>query len=302
MIFRTDLALEAREAVADKVPKGVAFDEQKQGDVTITKIEVQTEEGAKAIGKPVGKYITVEVPPFSESTDDVDSRLTILADQISAMLPEKGLVLVAGLGNSNITPDALGPKTASKVLATRHIAGEFARSAGLDHLRPVAVIAPGVLGQTGVETSELITSIANKIEPAAIIVVDALASRSTDRLGCTIQICDSGISPGSGVGNRRAEISLHSIGVPVIAVGVPTVVDAITLASDLMESSDQGISAAAREKMLKEKAEPRGSVMMVTPREIDLLIDHAAFLVALAINKALQPGIAVEDMLSLVNN
>ena len=174
-------------------------------------------------------------------TDDFrnqEERIQTAAKEIRSLLPEKGLVLVAGLGNSDITPDDLGPRTANMILATRHISEELARAVGLIGLRPVAVLAPGVLGQTGIETGELLYSIVQRLSPAALIVVDALASRRLDRLGCTLQISDTGISPGSGVGNARPHISRETMGVPVISMGVPTVVDAATLAADLLHCED----------------------------------------------------------------
>lgn len=208
------------------------------------------------------------------------------------MLPKDGLVLVVGLGNCNITPDNLGPMTAKNVLATRHIKGEIARSTGLSALRPVAVIAPGVLGQTGIESAELIASVSKKLSPCAIIVIDALASMKLERLGCTVQISDTGISPGAGVNNARPKIDSSNLGVPVISIGVPTVVDAVTIACNLTGASKES---------LKSQISPRGEIMMVTPREIDLLIERAAKLSGLAINRALQPEFSIEDIATLIS-
>ena len=171
------------------------------------------------------------------------------------------------------------------VLATRHIQGEYARSAGLDDLRPTAVLAPGVLGQTGVESGEIVKGLCGVVSPAAVVAVDALASRSLARLGCTVQLCDTGIAPGSGVGNSRKELTETLLGVPVVAVGVPTVVDAATLARDLTGGEESEVAVA-----------PRGAQMMVTPREIDLLIGRASRLVAMAINAALQPAYSPADL------
>jgi len=296
MNFRTDLALEQREALGERTPPGVSAEELSLGQVKISRIKVETAQGEKALQKPVGNYITIEVPPFSDNAHEIDERLEALSRELSLLLPKEGLILVVGLGNSEITPDALGPKTAGRVLATRHITGEIARSAGLDDLRPVAVITPGVLGQTGVETGEIIRGLVEHIKPAGVIVVDALASRNLSRLGCTVQISDTGISPGSGVGNSRAEISKKTLGVPVIAVGVPTVVDAFTLANDLMQDEN-----GAQRDRVNSTVRPRGAEMIVTPREIDLLIDRAAGLVSLGINHALQPQIPPEDMLALAS-
>ena len=294
MEFRTDLALENKEELGGNVPRGVTVDELSIGRARITRIRVENEEGAAALSRPKGNYITIEVPPFSDTAGEIDERLTAVSTELAKLLPEEGEILVAGLGNSDITPDALGPKAAARVLATRHISGELARSAGLGDLRKVSVVSPGALGQTGIETGELLAGIAEKTHPAAVIAVDALASRRLSRLGCTIQISDTGISPGSGVGNHRQEISRKTLGVPVIAVGVPTVVDAATLVCDLAGATDEERSR------LKAAVEPRGASMVVTPREIDLLIDRAADMVSLGINQALHPHILPEDMKMLV--
>lgn len=188
-------------------------------------------------------------------------------------------MLVVGLGNEAITPDALGPQAAKMVLATRHIRGEFARTAGLEDLRPTAVMAPGVLGNTGVESGEMAEGVIAVINPAAVVAIDALAAQSLSRLGCTVQLSDTGIAPGSGVGNNRRALNRETLGIPVVAVGVPTVVDAVTLAEELT-----GREEAAGE------VTPRGAGMMVTPREVDLMIRRASRLVAMSVNAALQPA------------
>ena len=294
MQLRTDLALEQKELLEEerRLPPGVDSDEIQIGSVRVTRIKVKDEEGEKALGRKPGTYVTIEVPPFSDDAGMDENALAAVRRELAALLPEEGTVLVAGLGNTRITPDALGPKTAARILATRHITGEVARSAGLGDLRPVAVLAPGVLGQTGIETSEIIAGSVERIKPAAVVVVDALASRRLARLGCTVQISDTGIAPGAGVGNRRQEISEETLHVPVVSMGVPTVVDAGTLAYDLLG----GEPPADREL-----TEPRGASMIVTPREIDLLVDRAAQLVAHAINCALQPGLDSETLLSLTD-
>ena len=227
----------------------------------------------------------MEVPPLSDNAASLEETARLIGEELAALLPEKGTVLVAGLGNEAITPDALGPRAAGMVLATRHIQGEYARSAGLDDLRPTAVLAPGVLGQTGVESGEIVKGLCGVVSPAAVVAVDALASRSLARLGCTVQLCDTGIAPGSGVGNSRKELTETLLGVPVVAVGVPTVVDAATLARDLTGGEESEVAVA-----------PRGAQMMVTPREIDLLIGRASRLVAMAINAALQPAYSPADL------
>ena len=295
MQYRTDLAMEAREIYSPA--EGVEYSEEQQGDVTVTRLEVQTDSGAEAMGKPKGKYITVQMPPLTDSAFMPDKRFEAVSGEILAMLPDEGkklegLVLVVGLGNRAITPDALGPRVAQQVLATRHISDELRRSAGFDGLRPTAVLAPGVLGQTGIEVCELIRTLCDDLKPDAVIVIDAMASRKLSRLGCTVQISDAGISPGAGVGNNRPKINSEALGVPVIAVGIPTVVEAETLANDLVSQSNN--------EEISEKVSPRGAAMIVTPREIDLLIDRASRLLALSINAALHPTIDPLDLLAAV--
>lgn len=287
MNIRTDLALERRELVTDQC-EGVECEEYTKGNVKITRIKVLNEQGEQAVGKPIGTYITVEGELLSNELPSDDNRRNAVAEEIKHLLPNDGTILVAGLGNSDITPDALGPKTVSGILATRHIDKELAETLGLGNLRSVSAISPGVLGKTGIETVEIINGIVSRVGPSALIVIDALASRRLSRLGTTIQISDSGICPGSGVGNSRSEISKKTVGVPVIAIGVPTVVDAQTLAEDILQKSGENIP-------------PADSVgMMVTPREIDTVIDRAAGVLSMAINCALHPKIPAEDLSALI--
>lgn len=291
MFMRTDLALEANEQLGEEI-NGVILSAKRQEELFITKMKVTTPAAAERLGKPQGRYITIEVPSFTDNYNSPFEKAELIAKEIRDMLPKKGLVLVVGLGNCNITPDNLGPMTAENVLATRHITGELARSTGLSDLRPVAVLAPGVLGQTGIESAELIASVSAKLNPCAIIVIDALASMRLERLGCTIQLSDAGISPGAGVNNSRPRINRETLGIPVISMGVPTVVDAITLACDLTGDSKEN---------LETKTSPRGEIMMVTPREIDLLIERAAKLSGMSINCALQPDFSIEDISMLLS-
>lgn len=221
MKLRTDLAIETREMSGTGTLDGVIEEHESKTGLEITRIKIVDERGEQKLSKPKGTYVTIEIPPLTDYSEN--ERMEHIAYEIRNMLPESGLILIAGLGNFKITPDALGPKTASLIFATRHIQGEIARSSGLENLRPVAVLAPGVLGQTGMETGEIISSLCQKLNPSAVIVVDAMASRRMTRLGTTIQICDSGISPGSGVGNMRPQLNRETLGVPVIALGVPTV-------------------------------------------------------------------------------
>lgn len=289
MDFRTDLAVEQREMTA-KHSDNVAVRQYARQNANVTEIEILNDEGAQELGKPKGKYITMEIPAFSHDSELLDGRLTAMTESIRTLLPETdGPVLVAGLGNEDVTPDALGPRTAHGIFATRHIDRALASELGFGELRDVCSITFGVLGQTGMETAETIRSIVNTIHPAAVITVDALAARSLQRLGKTVQLTDTGITPGSGVGNSRARLDKETLGVPVIAIGVPTVVDAVTLVRDF----------TSEHKMAKEK-EDEAKAMMVCPREIDVTIRRAARFLALSLNCALQPSISPDILLTIV--
>lgn len=290
MIFGTDLAIERREITNSGKNDGVTVKKRRVKSASVTEIEITTDAGAEKLGKPVGTYVTVELPPFSSEFDDADSRMLAVRDEIKKLLPKNTSgVLVVGLGNSDITPDTLGPKTAKDIFSTRHITKSLAEEVGLPSLRPVSSASPGVLGQTGIESAEMIRGIMNETSPDAVITVDALSARSIKRLGCTVQMTNTGIVPGSGVGNHRAEISRKTLGVPVIAIGVPTVVDAAALVFDI--TGNENIPQPERERAEK---------MMVTPREIDVMISRASRLLALAINSALQPDMDMQTLLSLV--
>ncbi len=289
MNLRTDLAVEQREISAQNDTDGINCEEFQKDNIRITKIRITNENGEKKLKRKCGNYITVELGNLSEATTLFESGAEVIAEELRALLPEKGLILIAGLGNDKITPDALGPECASMIFSTRHIGKELQKSIGFENLRPVARVIPGVLGQNGIETGEILAGIVREVSPAALITVDALASRKLSRLGCTVQICDTGVTPGSGVGNARAEISKETVGVPVIAMGVPTVVDAVTLACDLIGEN------------AKDKIDRTSEKMMVTPREIDLLIEHSSKLVAAAINSALQPHMDINDLMALVS-
>ena len=290
MNFRTDLALERCEFLGKTTLDGIEIDSFKAHKAKVTRIEVLNDEGASAVGKPVGRYVTVEVSPFAKHAQFVDESLSALTEEIRRMIPVEGSVLVAGLGNTKITPDALGPKCASMIFATRHITGELLKATGLSDLRCVSAFSTGVLGETGAESVEMIKGVVQMIKPDFVITVDALAARNVERLGTTVQMCNTGIVPGSGVGNSRQEISEKTVGVPVISIGVPTVVDAATLVLDCGGCRDDE----------QEIFEQTGN-MMVTPREIDLMIERASKLTALAVNCALQPDISPEDMLILTS-
>lgn len=271
MNFRSDLALERTEP-AQQIRR------EKDGCV-ITRIE---ENGRT--------YITLEVKSISDHIDSDDSLLSLLTEELSSLLPKDGPVLAAGLGNRAVTPDALGPLTADHLLATRHIKGELARVTGLEGLRPVSVVSPGVLGCTGIEAFEVLRALVDETKPTAIVVVDALAARSPERLGCTVQLSSGGISPGAGVGNCRPRIDESTLGVPVVSIGIPTVVDASTFVRDVAKDGSPS----------EEKVAPHGAPLMVTPREIDLIIGRGSRLLAMGLNRALNPSLSVEDFEQLL--
>lgn len=286
--FRTDLALERQEMLTGEAPNGVKVRKRETENAVVTEIDVSKGEGEAAIGKPAGKYITIELPEFSHESELLDGRFQALTESIKSLLPKScKSVLVAGLGNESITPDALGPIAAGQIFSTRHIEDKTANELGLPALRPVSAVSTGVLGQTGIETAEYIKGLVNFVNPSAVITIDALASRRLSRLGKTIQLSDTGITPGSGVGNARACIDKSTLGVPVIAIGVPTVVDAATMAAELTEESNY------------EKIAPEARTMMVTPRDIDTVVERAARLISMSVNCALQPELSPETFMSL---
>ncbi|MBR2471950.1 MAG: GPR endopeptidase, partial [Clostridia bacterium] len=287
----------------NNLPDGIEHKTEDYDDVKVTVVDVTNENGKRAIGKSIGTYITIEAKTLKHLTDyERENIEDIFGQKLRKLLEEKGVgggdtVLVAGLGNNSITPDALGPQTVEKLDVTRHIM-EYMPDAVIDGTRPVCAIAPGVLGNTGIETIEIIKGVVEKIKPAAVIAIDALASRSTARVGTTIQISDTGIEPGAGVGNRRKGITEETLDIPVIAVGVPTVIDAATIADDAVE---QVISAIKKEgigeyfsqfddderyKMIRSAMDETAN-MMVTPKEVDTIITDVSAVLAGGINKGL---------------
>ncbi len=293
MQYRSDLALE----LITEEKKGIEHISETRGDIVVDFVKIISEEGEKETGKPIGDYITFSVPALSDNIISDQANIEVIANELRKMLPNEGTVLVIGLGNTMITPDALGPESVKKILATRHIIEEFKRISGMEGLRSVSVIAPGVLGQTGMEVLEIVESIQEKIKFSAIIAIDALASGSLSRLGCTVQICNTGISPGAGVGNNRPGLNNKTMGVPVIAIGVPTVVDAETV---VYEAAQRSNASSETTDMLLKKASPRGERMIITPREIDLIISRASRLISLAVNLALHPDYDPEELSNAV--
>lgn len=270
---RTDLAVESFESNEKSLIDGVRV--TKRNGITV--VRVTNENGSREIGKPIGKYITVEVPSFVNDTDIFDGRLSKTAEILKYLLPpDCDNILVAGLGNMEITADALGPKTSGYVFATRHISRELKKQMGFENLKSVSSVSTGVLGDTGIESAEIIKGIADVIKPSCIIAVDALAASSAERLGTTVQFSDSGVSPGSGVGNHRFEISEKTLGVPVISIGIPTVVSTAVI--------------SGRED----------SSLFVTPREIDKLTEQGAKLIGMSINVCLQSSLSEQELYALV--
>ncbi|MBQ9898897.1 MAG: GPR endopeptidase [Ruminococcus sp.] len=281
MDIRTDLAVES--ISGGELPEGVQRTVRGSA-FAITEIVISDETGAEAVGKERGRYVTLEGESLSRFSDDYEDMAQELAGELTRLVPD-GEILVVGLGNNDITPDAIGPQTVSRVLATRHLQDELGgeEERFLTSLRRVSAFAGGVLGQTGIETAELVRAVVGELRPAGVIAVDALACSDISRLGTTIQLTDTGISPGSGVSNARKELSERILGVPVIAVGVPTVVDMHTIVRSLTG----------------DELPPDTQNMLVTPRDIDRLTERASQLIAFGINLALQPTLSFEDVRGL---
>ena len=261
-----------------------ARDGEREG-IPVTTVRILDREGEQALGKPRGTYVTLTLEGVAGRAEGVFGRaIRAVAGELSRLLEEvdpQGLVLVAGLGNRAITPDAIGPKVHEQIFVTRHLVDQMPEHFG--HLRPVASLAAEVLGTTGVESGEVVRAVCEKLRPACVIAVDALASRSLERLCRTVQLADTGITPGSGVGNHRVALDRDSLGVPVLALGVPTVVEGSTLAADLMGADELPDLGAGRD-------------LLVTPKDIDSQVADLAKIVGYGISLALQPGMTVEDL------
>lgn len=289
MAFRTDLAVEAIEdhKTAAALPHVRQSDRTLEG-FAVHEVRILSEDAAREIGKPQGRYLTLELDALICREEDAFPRACkALSTLLRELLPRPndGPVLIAGLGNRMITPDAIGPQTADHVIATRHLVAQS--PAIFADWRPVSALAPGVLGQTGVETGEVICGVLDRVRPAAVIAVDALAAGRLSRLLHTIQLADTGITPGAGVGNARAALNKETLGVPVIAVGVPTVVDGATLAHEI--SSQLGQPAC---EALDDLSQP----VMITTRDIDREVADISRMIGYAVNMALHPHLSVADI------
>ena len=298
---RTDMALEASQA-AGSIP-GVHVSQWEEESVSITEVRVETEEAAQRLGKSVGTYLTLECEGVRRRDPAAREEVqNVLGEEIARLLPpdEQGApVLVVGLGNRRVTPDSLGPKTVDGTLVTRHLLRELPDTVD-ERLNPVCAIAPGVMGATGLETMETVSALVKEIHPRCLIVIDSLAARASSRVGVSIQLSDTGIQPGSGVGNHRRALNERELGVRVIALGMPTVVYAVTIARDALEILGEGeTNPAALDEVTKSLFENEIGEMIVTPREVDDMIDDAAQMLAGGINRALQTALSPEEIAGL---
>ena len=315
---RTDLAIEARELYTEQnkreVP-GVEVEREEEKEYTITRVKILDETGSKNMGKAIGSYITIEVPGLKKTDQDLKDEISkVLAKEIKelAKTDKKTKTLIVGLGNWNVTPDALGPKVVERALVTRHLFVAYKKDED-DTVANVSAISPGVMGTTGIETGEIIKGVVEKTNPDLVIAIDALASRKMERVSTTIQISDTGINPGSGVGSTRRGLNKEYLGVPVIAIGIPTVVDAATMINDTMDliidsmkkeakigtefySMLEQVSSEEKYNLIREVLEPYMPNVVVTPKEIDELIDNLSIVIANGLNISLHPGIDLKDV------
>ncbi len=291
--IHTDLALEDKERFeSDNVEiSGVSVEEahDEEREIYVTTVKILTENGAKIMRKPVGTYITMEAPNMVNSDDayqkELAQELAMHLKQVLNLKQDEYTVLVVGLGNREVTPDALGPRVVEELHVTRHIIREYGKYAmDESEVQMVSAIAPGVMAQTGMETSEVVKGIVDEIQPDFVIAIDALAARNTKRLNRTIQIADTGINPGSGVGNHRMGITQETLGIPVIAIGVPTVVDAATIVRDTIDNFASALEPTEKHEVINQLIAPHLYGMFVTPKDIDETILYLAALISDALN------------------
>ncbi|CAH1220996.1 Germination protease [Paenibacillus plantiphilus] len=316
-----DLALEAKEFAESggQGPiQGVVSDISKDDGITITRLQVTNEEGSKALGKMIGHYVTFEVPDLRKQDTGLQDRVaTKLAQEFESFLQRVGInkqcnVLIVGLGNWNVTPDSLGPLVVENVLVTRHFFQLMPDEVAPGY-RCISAVAPGVLGVTGIESSEIVQGIVERTKPDLIIAIDALASKALERVNTTIQIADTGIHPGSGIGNKRRGLTKEILGIPVIAIGVPTVLYASTIVSNSIDlvrehlkrhsASSEGflglldsINEEERLQLVREALGPLGHDLLVTPKEIDQFIEDIANIVASGLNAALHDAVDASNV------
>ncbi|MBR6530052.1 MAG: GPR endopeptidase [Clostridia bacterium] len=297
-LFRTDLAYEATDVEGQGTLGGVRRESRTQDGVEIFEVEITTQEASRRLHKSCGRYLTLSVGRvWSDPTEVFRRKVHLLSRELSHFLPRaRGGVLLVGLGNRRITADAIGPMAMEHVLVTRHLEEKQPALFSSLELSRTAAIAPGVLGQTGIESADIIRSLVADLRPSMVLCVDALASRSLSRLATTVQISDAGIAPGSGVGNRRDALCEQTLGVPVCALGVPMVVDAASLAWDVLQSTlGEQAPCDGFEELL-----PEGLNFFVTPKETDEIMRSLSALIGYGINLALHPTLDYDEMLSLV--
>ena len=308
--FRTDLATERRD-IYQKVSKQVgeidgieSTKEEVNENIKVERVKITNENGEKAIGKPIGNYITIDIKKLKIAMEEeIEQAANTLSNELKKILDEhvdkQGEILVVGLGNIYVTPDSLGPKVINEIDVTRHIINYLPQYVE-EGTRMVSAIAPGVLGTTGIETVEILKGIVDNIHPKLVIVIDALASRSIERISSTVQLSDTGIVPGAGVGNTRSEISIKTLGIPVIAIGIPTVVETAVLVNDSLDLFIEKLQDEAKSndylnklkeednyEEIKEALMPKDYNLIVTPKEIDDLIENMKEVVAIGINNSL---------------
>lgn len=313
---RTDLAVEAHEMARgpEKSLPGVdeSHEDLEEG-IHVSRVHVRTVQAERRIGKKKGHYVTLEAPGLRHRDPDLQEKVSEkLAEELNSLLrlKENATVLVVGLGNANVTPDALGPLVVQRLFVTRHLF-RFMPEIMDEGYRTVSAVSPGVLGITGIETTEIVQGIVEHVRPDAIIAIDALASRSLSRVNSTIQIADTGIQPGAGIGNKRKALDQSTCGVPVIAIGVPTVIDAATIANDAVELILQQLKHTVpgngankifdqmnpneKWQLIREVLDPLGNNLIVTPKEIDEFVEDVAHVVAKGLNVALHPGMTMDE-------
>ena len=294
--IRTDLALEARESFEEDDVKirGVRIEEEDDEELEIhtTRVVIETENGAKTMGKPVGTYITMEAPNLIVPDEDYHRGISqVLAHHLKELLhlEKEKSILVVGLGNREITPDALGPQVIQNLKITRHIIKEYGKAGmGKRKAHQISSLVPGVMAQTGMETMEIIRGVIRETDPDAVIAIDALAARSVRRLNCTIQITDTGINPGSGVCNHRCGLNEETLGIPVIGIGVPTVVDGATIVHDAIAHLLEILEEAEIEEFLQDLITPRRHRMFVTPKDVDETVKRLSYTISEGINIAME--------------
>lgn len=317
--INVDLAIEAHDIVrgqlGTEIP-GAVVNRQRYQNASVTIVQVVEERAAQMMGKPVGTYITIEAPAIRDNNRIAQKEVAeILAQQLSSLfnLPENANILVVGLGNWQATPDSLGPKVVEQTLVTRHLY-RYAPQELKGGMRSVSAMAPGVLGITGIESAEIIKGVVEKIQPELIIAIDALAAGSVDRIGTTVQIADTGVSPGSGIGNKRTGINMETMGVQTIAIGVPTVVNAAVIAqitiehlleklktNPMLDKVQQSVLPDYTQGIINDILSPFGGNLMVTPKEVDQLILDTSKIIAGGISMAIHPAVNADQYSTYLN-